>query len=197
MVKPNIYKISKEIVDKNQPRNYKGLANYVLETYPDIKRGDLLKLDKSLSSSGRSSYILFWDGKRVIPQCFDYSDGYEGGPPLCFKTFTEFPINYFEKLIRFDSTVYLDYDTFSDQVRNWLNGKSDEEDEDEYQEFDLCITYNGNSYLLEQDEAYDNFKGTYEYVKFIHEGLSTKIILVDSCNKIVDIDGYQVYYHDN
>lgn len=190
---PLVYEIPEEIVNKYGPSGYEGLTDYVLETYPDIKRGDALELD--IICLGRYENFVFWDGEKVIPQCHDYNEYLGAGPPLCFKTFTEFPMGHFKNAVWFHNTVYLDYDTFVDQVRNWSSKKSIYEDEDDDDNNELHIKYKGETYSLNLDEMDGNYDIP-EYVQHIHSGKSTHVILVDSCNKIVDIDGYQVYYHD-
>lgn len=169
---------------------------YVLNNFPDIKRGDALELDHLFGYPGRKGHFMYWDGKNVIPQCNDYYDYDGGGPPLCFKTFTEFPMDYFSETAFFGSSVYLDYDTFVEQVRNWIpeydsddEGEDEDEDEDDAQ---LFIRFQDKKYSLDLCEADGNYSVT-EYIKVIKRGEAKHIMLVNSQNRIVDIHGIEVY----
>lgn len=190
--KSKIYNIPNEylkdfIDDYEYPNESLGLKikPYIINNFPDIKRGDSLELDFSFGCPGRKEHFMYWDGENVIPQCNDYYDYDGGGPPLCFKTFTEFPMNYFSETAWFGSSVYLDYDTFVDQVRNWTADEDNEEEE-------LIITYNNQKYSLDLVEA-DVVDSLSEYIDMIKSGEAHHIMLVNAKNRIVDIDGEEVY----
>lgn len=164
------------------------LTPYVKANLPTIRRGDALELDVCYGCPGRKEHFMFWDGEQVIPQCTDYYDYDGGGPPLCFKTFTEFPMEYFSEVAWFGNSVYLDYDTFADQIRNLQF----QEDEDLDEDSELLIEYQGETYSLNLDEA-DGNMNLYEYVELIKEGGARHIMLVNAKNRIVDIHGNEVY----
>jgi hypothetical protein len=156
---------------------------YVIINFPDIKRGDALELETHFGYTGRKEHFMYWDGENVIPQCNDYYAYDGGGPPLCFKTFTEFPMNYFSETAWFGESVYLDYDTFVDQIRNWTTNEDDKE---------LMITYKNKTYSLNLDES-EACDSLSEYIDLIKTGNAKHIMLVNSNNRIVDIDGEEVY----
>ena len=166
------------------------LSPYVKEHYPQIERGDALKLGILLGRESRKGHFMFWDGEKVIPQCNDYYDGDGAGPPLCFKTFTEFPLEYFEEVSYFGYTVYLDYDTFVDQIRNLtpVSIRSQEES-------DAFITYKDQKYYLIRDCQFcDTDMYTIdEYIEKVQQGESQFHMLVNSNNKIVNMNGEEVY----
>ncbi len=191
-MKSKIYKIPNEYL-KNFINDYdyateslgRKIKPYVIKNYPDIKRGDALELDFYFGYPDRKEHFMYWDGKNVLPQCHDYYDYDGGGPPLCFKTFTEFPMDYFSETAWFGESVYLDYDTFVDQVRNWT-AKEDNDDEE------LIITYKNKTYSLNLDES-ESCDSLSEYIDVIKTGKAQYIMLVNSDNKIVNIDGEEVY----
>ena len=165
------------------------LVKYIKENFPQIKRGDTIDIninqfDLSSDLDYRSMYV-FWDGKKVLPQCTDFYEYGGGGPPLCFKTITEFPINYFEGFCIW-SPIYLDYDTFHKQILD-IDIKSEEDEE--WDKF--FVTYNGKKYEFDFDDSEDY--SPKEYLEYIKSGFSIHNILVSSKDKIVDIDGVEVY----
>ncbi len=183
--KAAVYKIPEDIVNQHGTKNYIEFTNYVNAKYPSIKRGDALELGVYLGYPGRKEHFLFWDGKQVIPQCTDYYEYDGGGPPLSFKTFTEFPMDYFSEVAWFGFAVYLDYNTFVYQVKMWDTPEDD-------QDANLEIEYKGVRYSLNLDEseAYDSLN---QYIDAIKNGEARHIIMVDSNNRIVNINGEEVY----
>ncbi len=181
-------------IDENVPLGH--LNEYVRRHFPNIKRGDAVYSD-GIGDGERYTDYAYWDGEKLLKQCGVYNDGFRGnGPSLHFKTITEFPIGYFNGTCHFDDIIYLDYDTFAPQIRNYnfeeMKAKAIANDpyyEEDYE--DIVITYEGKDYFI-PIQNYDAAP-IEEYIELIKYGGTTYVLLVNSENRIVDIDGEEVY----
>lgn len=205
---PTVYKISEDVVKSHYTygdyeniyedfpkfgdKLAKSLIPYVTENFPQIKRGDVIELELSNEPMHyRKQQYMFWDGKEILLPFSDFYDYGGGGPPLSFKSITEFPIGYFADYVFFSDVIYLDYDTFMEQIENLRENYDEEANDDDKNWENLFVTYKGQKYPIYDEFGRDNYT-CLGYLEILREGQNPHVMLVDKYDKIVDIDGYRV-----